>query len=250
MGCCWGGRVVRHFEEFAAYANISDTTGVFPDGDMLQIGRVGGYDSLAPEILQRYSSPAFTPQNCSVEQLQGFDTETFEPKGGNKYDPEVCPRQSFLTLEEQRTLVSLWSMARSPLIMGGELTATPTEVVDLLKNKAVLDLNDYARNSRQMSYDLHGGSIVWSAEVGTSLTDAHAIDGSKRYVALFNIASTPQTIEASFSTLGLPAGVACRTQENLWTGKVEQPPSGVSAVVPSHGAVLVKLSGCSVENVV
>lgn len=134
--------------------------------------------------------------------------------------------------------------------MGGELTATPAEVVDLLKNKAVLDLNDYARNSRQVSYDLHGGRIVWSAEVGTSLTDARVVDSSKRYAALFNIASTPQTIDVSFSMLGLSEGMACREQENLWTGKVEEPVSGVSAVVPSHGAVLIKLSGCSKENVV
>ena len=39
-GCCWGGRIVKHFEEFASFSHIADKYGVFPDGDMLQIGRV------------------------------------------------------------------------------------------------------------------------------------------------------------------------------------------------------------------
>merc|ERR1712146_30956 len=120
MGCCWGGRISQHFVEFANYAHFADEFGVFPDGDMLQIGRVGSYDDLKPETLAKYASPPFSPNNCSIQQLQGA-----RGPGYHSYDPALCPRQSYLTDEEQKTLVSLWSIARSPLIMGGDLTNSP-----------------------------------------------------------------------------------------------------------------------------
>ena len=41
----WGGRIAQHFVEFA---NIADKFGVFPDGDMLQIGRAGSWRDAVP----------------------------------------------------------------------------------------------------------------------------------------------------------------------------------------------------------
>jgi hypothetical protein len=70
-GCCWGGRIQSHFAEFSKIADIADKYGVYPDGDMLQIGRVGSYPNLKPETLAHYASPPFTPQNCTLAQLTG-----------------------------------------------------------------------------------------------------------------------------------------------------------------------------------
>merc|ERR1712046_369041 len=110
---------------------------------MLQLGRVGSYPDLNKSTVAKYASPLFSPNNCTVDQLLGFTT-------GNAYDPAVCPRQSYLDYEEQKTVVSLWSIARSPLIMGGDLTATPSRIIALLTNKHILTINSFSRNASQI----------------------------------------------------------------------------------------------------
>lgn len=88
-GCCWGGRIKKHFEEFARFAHIADTFGVYPDGDMVQLGRVGSYPNLTSSGLAGYgvsSLKGIFPQpppvaNCTVYQLLGIQ------HSGTAYDP-------------------------------------------------------------------------------------------------------------------------------------------------------------------
>lgn len=84
-------------------------------------------------------------------------------------------RPTNFTQDEQVLCLSLWCIARSPLIFGGDMTKLDPFTLRLLTNPEVLAVNQKSTGNRQLSRanDL----IVWAAEVpGTR----------DRYVGLFN----------------------------------------------------------------
>jgi len=84
-------------------------------------------------------------------------------------------RATRFTSDEQRTLMTLWSIARSPLIYGGDLVKTDAATLALLTNKEVLAVNQRSTHNRPLweRDDL----IAWVADVPES---------ADKYVALFN----------------------------------------------------------------
>ena len=84
-------------------------------------------------------------------------------------------RTTRFTPDEQRTLLSLWSIARSPLMHGGDLTRTDDATLALLTNDEVLAVNQRSANNRPL-FD-HDDLIAWTADVPGS-TD--------KYLAVFN----------------------------------------------------------------
>lgn len=70
-------------------------------------------------------------------------------------------RQSRLTLSEQRTVMTLWCMMRSPLMFGGHLPDTTPETLELMTNDGLLALLD-SDGSREIVRD--GNLVIWAAE--------------------------------------------------------------------------------------
>jgi hypothetical protein len=84
-------------------------------------------------------------------------------------------RTTHFTRDEQRTVMTLWSMARSPLIMGGDLTKLDEFTLALLTNDEVLAVDQYSSGGREL---FNQKSLIgWIADAPNS-TD--------KYVALFN----------------------------------------------------------------
>lgn len=90
------------------------------------------------------------------------------------------PRQTRFTPDEQKTLLTLWSIFRSPLILGAELPSLDEATLRLLTNRDVLRLNRHSFGARQ---DRPGTTRtpVWVSQDE---------DGS-RYAALFNLSEKP-----------------------------------------------------------
>eukprot|EP00039_Didymoeca_costata_P025303 m.12887 g.12887 ORF g.12887 m.12887 type:complete len:1151 (-) comp4749_c0_seq1:169-3621(-) len=252
-GCCWGGRINKHFEEFAVFAHIADKYGVYPDGDMLQLGRVGSYPNLTAPTLRQYGvsdpSKAFpvppAVSNCSIYQLLGLQST------GIMYDPGMCPRQSYLTYEEQRTLFTLWSIARSPLIMGGDMTQSPPEIIKLLTNKDVLGVNEFGRNATQVRLDRTNGIAIWVSSEDPNLFEGHGISPAK-FLAVFNLLNRSQDVDASFSLVfGSSKSVTCTNVTDLWSHEALGAKQNhiVSRSIPRHGSVLYSLRGCGSDKV-
>lgn len=92
-------------------------------------------------------------------------------------------RQTRFSTDEQYTLMTLWSIARSPLIFGGDMTQLDEPTLELLTNPEMLKVNQDSTNNRQISRDKN--LIVWAADV----------PGSKdKYVAIFNAQSQGDSI--------------------------------------------------------
>lgn len=143
------------------------------------------------------------------------------------------PRQSRLTETETRTAFTLWSIARSPLILGGNLTEAPAYLLPMLRNDKVIALNQGNRVSRPI------GTLP------ASLTDARVWvsglrGGAVDTVAIFNVGEMPIRVDASWQSLGLTAAryAAC----NLWTGAATQGGEKADTTVAPHDVTLLRLS--------
>jgi len=85
-------------------------------------------------------------------------------------------RKTWFTPSEQTTLMTLWSIARSPLMLGADLTKLDQPTRALITNDEVLAVNQASTNNHQLFRD-HEGRIGWMA-------DAPKRKG--KYLALFN----------------------------------------------------------------
>ena len=84
-------------------------------------------------------------------------------------------RQTRFTHDEQRTLLTLWSIFRSPLMFGGDLPSNNALTLSLLTNKAVLRVNQRSTNGRQLWR--RGDLVAWTADDPAT---------GDKYLALFN----------------------------------------------------------------
>jgi hypothetical protein len=84
-------------------------------------------------------------------------------------------RTTRFTRDEQRTLMTLWSIARSPLIHGGDMTRTDAFTLALLTNDEVIAVDQRSEGNRPL-FDREG-LVAWTASVPGS---------PDRYLALFN----------------------------------------------------------------
>ncbi len=119
--------------------------------------------------------------------------------------PHGPERMSKFTRNEQFTLMTLWCMARSPLIMGGDLLTTPDSVLALLKNKEVLQVNMNSKDNRQIIN--HQGKAIWIAK--------DPLTGDS-YVALFNLKDDEQVLRFDFELEYLRGQFKVR---DLWAQK-------------------------------
>ena len=138
-------------------------------------------------------------------------------------------RNTKFTPDEQRTLMTLWAIARSPLIMGGDLRHLDAPTLSLLTNRAVLAVNQ-ASTANQPHF-IADGMRIWSARPEGAPKD--------RYVALFNTTEKPKAVGLPLRDLGLSGAVTAR---DLWSGEDLGRVSGrVERVVAPHGAALLRL---------
>jgi alpha-galactosidase len=138
-------------------------------------------------------------------------------------------RDTRFTPAEQRTVMTLWSIARSPLIMGGDLRHLDAPTMALLTNPEVLAVNQ--ASSGNMPYFVEDGMRVWTAQPAS---------GGDRYLALFNTTAKEREVGIDFRWLGISSQVRVR---DLWERSDIGTANGrFAAILPSHGAGLYRLS--------
>ena len=74
----------KTFRAVCDYTHIADSFGVWPDDDMLQLGRVGSYPNLDKAALAIYGhdEPTYEPVNCTIAQLEGVVAQQGAAGGG------------------------------------------------------------------------------------------------------------------------------------------------------------------------
>jgi len=137
------------------------------------------------------------------------------------------------TKDEQYTMMTLWSISRSPLIMGGDMTRNDPFTLALLMNPEVIAVDQASNGNRQLfSRD---GHIAWAADVPSS-TDI--------YLAIFNTtdanAEQDSTARLALRELGWRGAYRVR---DLWQRRdLGRFTDGFAQPVPRHGAALYRVS--------
>jgi hypothetical protein len=139
------------------------------------------------------------------------------------------PRATRLTHAEQRSLITLWAIFRSPLIMGGNLTMLDRWTTSLLTNPEVIAVDQHSRGNRAV-ITTHR-TAVWLARPQS---------GRGYYLAAFNLDSAPRQLAFSWKELGLP-GAGYRLRD-LWRRKNLGSASSFSVNLAPHASVLYRLA--------
>ncbi len=134
-------------------------------------------------------------------------------------------RMCGLTKDAQKTVMTLWCIFRSPLMIGAELTKLDDWTKGLLTNPAVLELLKETRKGIQVFRD--ETTAVWK-----SIDSA----GGRTCVALFNLSDMEKEIAVSLAEVDSRLAQADLALRELWDHTDLRTEDGIIRVpVPAHG---------------
>lgn len=138
------------------------------------------------------------------------------------YDKSDCTK---FTQDEQVAMLTLWSIFRSPLMIGGEMTKFDDFTMSLITNKEILKMHKNSRNPHQ----------VWRKEInGTEhiLWTSTDCEGGL-YIAIFNTGGSDSNVTLNFEDVEINTADVLE----LWSGEeIAKSVSSIDIKLPSHGA--------------
>lgn len=137
-------------------------------------------------------------------------------------------RPSQLTHDEQRTLITLWAIFPSPLMIGGDLTRADAWTISLLTNPEVLEADQHSTENRVAftSDDI----VIWGAKSNTN---------DNFYAAAFNLGAETATLRRSWEELGFSSGEY--SVRDVWLHRNLGNSRGMDATLKPHASALYRL---------
>ena len=195
---------------------------------------------------------ASKPDQTFPQPLKGqFDRlaawSTFDLKPGQWPDADMLPfgelrpspgwgepRHTRLTPDEQKTVMTLWAITQSPLILGANLTRLDDAALKLLTNREVLAIDQNAVvRGHPLNVDQQGDLRVWQAQ-------AQSVHGGiVNVVGLFNLGDAQLYVDKSAAALHFTTRRDSPTNAiNVWTGERVPDRNRIQVTIPPHGCVL------------
>lgn len=136
-------------------------------------------------------------------------------------------RQTSFTRQEQRTMMTLWCLFGSPLMIGAELTKLDDWTKSLLTNRSVLKM--LTPDCRPEQVCLEENRAVWKAENEKT---------GEYYIALFNLAEEEAEVGISTGEAEIPEEISGELTE-CWSGEKAEISEGIlKALLPAHGCAV------------
>jgi alpha-galactosidase len=136
-----------------------------------------------------------------------------------------------LTTDEERAHFTLWCMLSAPLMAGNDLAHMEKSTLDILTHRGAIAID-------QDALGVQGYKIADSASLQIF---CKPLSGNDTAVCLFNRAGKPVNIVLNWQRYGFSSLLSCY---DVWAGRqlagTNEP---LRATIPSHGVVLVRLSG-------
>lgn len=138
-------------------------------------------------------------------------------------------RMSNLTKEEQYTLMTLFTIFKSPLFFGGDLPSNDAFTESLLTNKDVLKMHSESTDVR----------LLFQQDGKVAITSKNKKTG-ETYLALFNISETDiLKITVNLANLSLSGNVKIT---NMWTGEdMGTFKDAITQNIAAHSSLLFKI---------
>ena len=173
--------------------------------------------------------------------------ETWQGRGGDGVWPD-CDMLPFghincnnrlgdnycrMTHDEQISMMNLWSIFRSPLIVGAELRDNDEFTLELLTNEEILRLNKHSYDPNQI-YRTRRAAAWYSHDDNSDGEGEH-------YIALFNLRNEESTVTVKSSDID-EFDIRGRELRDLWAHKSAGVAGDViSVVLPAHGSVVYRV---------
>ncbi len=133
-------------------------------------------------------------------------------------------RYSNFTKNEQYFMMTLWSIFRSPLMMGGHMPDNDPFTLSLLTNKDMIRINQHSVNNREVKFV--DGISIWSAEDKTE---------NIIYVAFLNINDEATKTQLPLSVIGKNGKVKLK---DIWRRSDKEIQDVIDITIPAHGGLL------------
>ena len=140
---------------------------------------------------------------------------------------EGTARETRLTREEQQTMLTLWSIARSPLVLGANLTKMDEWTEQLLTNRGILEMGQNGHDQRQVARQ--GDTVTWVSHGKPGVT----------YLAFFNLGDLPAREQQRFDFFGLAPGEYHGTE--LWSHAAIGASTTMDVQLAPHGCKVLEL---------
>lgn len=139
-------------------------------------------------------------------------------------------RTTNFTKDEQRTMMTLWCLFGSPLMLGAEMTKLDAWTLSLLTNTKILELLTPDCCPKQISLD--NSQSIWIAK--NEIKKAS-------YIALFNLSDEPNTISVALEELNITNNKLKFVE--LWTNEqINICSNKISCKLPAHGCAIYQIS--------
>lgn len=145
------------------------------------------------------------------------------PIGPIRQDYDKADHTKF-TKDEQITMLTLWSIFRSPLMIGGEMTGFDDFTMSLITNEEILKMHKNSRHSHQVWRKEFDGTehILW----------ASASSEGGLYIAVFNTGNNNSNINISLSDVEIYNNADVL---ELWSGEKLSDTSTINVKLNKHG---------------
>jgi alpha-galactosidase len=152
---------------------------------------------------------------------------------GHWNDPDMLEVGKLANAEEDRAHFSLWAIMAAPLIAGNDIRSMNATTKTILTNTEVIAIDQDPLGIQGHIVAGKGTNLqVWSKKLSGTNSVA---------VVLLNRGTSPASITAQWSAIGIPAGSA--SLRDLWAKKDLGAFTGsyTAQAVPGHGAVMLKI---------
>jgi hypothetical protein len=139
-------------------------------------------------------------------------------------------RPTRFTRDEQRTLLTFWSIMRSPLILGGDLPRSDDWTTSLLTNPEVIAVDQHSTANRPLITT--NGLVIWSARPE---------DEKGYYLAIFNRGESALDIDLEWNEVGLALGKAYHLRD-LWERRDLGSAASLKLALAPHACTLYRVS--------
>src|SRR6266567_1138260 len=180
-----GPTALEHADEVTKYAEMWRTCNDFWD----HWGAWKGHEWSQGLLAQFQTAAAWAP-HISPGHWPDLDMLPLGRLGPNP--GAGAARDTLLTHDEQRTMMTLWSIAHSPLMMGGNLLELNDWTRSLLTNKEIIAVDQHSKDNRQALRD--GNLVIWTARP----------EGRRGYyIGVFNTGESELSVDRSWKELGI-----------------------------------------------
>ncbi|MGB6487375.1 MAG: glycoside hydrolase family 27 protein [Steroidobacteraceae bacterium] len=136
-----------------------------------------------------------------------------------------------ISFSARQTVLSLWSLASSPLILGSDPRYLAPQDLALLQNRAVLAVDQDGIAARRIR------------NAPTEQVFAKRERGGDVIVGLFDTSTTnSEEISIAPSAIGLPAGCGAYVLQNLWSRRISRISGEITSSVPPEGVALFRVT--------